>query len=54
VLLVGPPGQLIAGGAGDGRTIPFADIGFADEVERAAGYNRTNTGTLPSASTFDV
>ena len=31
-----------------------ADIGFADEVQSAAGYHTTNTGALPSARTFDV
>ena len=35
-------------------TTPEADIGFADEVQSAAGYHTTNTGALPSARTFDV
>ena len=35
-------------------TTPKADIGFADEVQSAAGYHTTNTGTIPFASTSDV
>jgi hypothetical protein len=31
-----------------------ADIEFAGEVQSAAGYHTTNTGTLPSARTCDV